>query len=890
MKNKRILSIAVLMCLLINICAFSSIVTVSADNNAMDADIFKGNSENAYVLLDKQIEENKCEFFDGMEMGISDTANPLYNEVSQENGINGRKFYAANFLSVKLDKSFASAEDTEFLITIVYYDYGPKQGRFFLEYFDESGNQQTKTIIKPGNIQRFNAETVYVSSMDVNKAFEDTGATLRIRTNGQNLFKRVEVINLSKFKREGKPLSELTAIPSDTSLDELVSLGIVDETLQKELSANMSENATIEKAYKLLSIISGDENKVIPAEVNGSDSITQGKILELYLEALDITSDEKGAVECALEKGLIDKSDLFFGNDVPACNYNLVELVYNALYFAKSDGTSMMEGLLAKDFFSEQVLKSDESLIALTYKYPKKVPYQTIRENETGQSYYYMNICNIPTIRTYVTAQSWTNDGKSFVCGFQSGRMFLYNTETQMLVYIDQTSASTQLNAVVGTDDYIYYVKTDAEGNQGLWKANLKEAPIKPEFICNSVHSYSLGLVHITNDCKYISAEMYAPGNTRESISGRYSIDEQKWVTYRHPTFPYSPARTHDIINPEYPNIMAFCHEITGVGAINLYDRIWQVDLDTMTAQNVFKQGTRQGAGSIALQGATHEIWSINGEYMYFITYDMREYNQDPIGASPAVVRFDKDGSHRKYYYTKDSVVHENKHCAPSGDDKYVVADGDYVVIISTETWETFPISRYEWNGKTSHPYHGHAVIARNHYKVNWGGQDKYGMLGVKWFDFTELVSSQAKGGYYNMGENVTRASYEGLECESGVTNIKGKEAIYAKSGKSIFVDISEDLIDTDNGKIKLSFDYLDNGTMPIDIIYTSGVNTDNDRYRIFDNKESIVRTGTNRWKHAEVVIYSGNFEDIGKFNTDLKINGQSAYVYLSNVKATIVE
>lgn len=886
MKHKKILSIAVLICMLISICAFSS--TASADNNATDTDIFKGSSENAYVLLDKQTEENKCEFLDGMEMNISDTSHPLYNEVSQELGVNGRKFYAGNLLSVKLDKDFAAEGDYEFLITIVYYDYGPKQGRFFLEYFDEAGNQQTKTIIKPGNIQRFNAETVYINSMDTKRTIGDVGATFQIRTNGQNLFKKVEVINLSKFKREGKSLSELKVMPSDTSLDELVSLGIFDESMQKYFSENMSENVTVENAYKVLSVLSG--NNTFPENHGGSDTITQGKLLEMYLSALDIAPGEKGAVECALEKGLADKSDLFYSDDITACNYNIVELAYNALYFVKADGTSMLEGLLQKNFFSEQILKSDESLIALTYKYPKKLEYQTIRENETGQTYYYMNIHNIPTIRTYITAQSWTNDGKSFVCGFQSGRMFVYNTETQMLTYIDQTTASTQLNAVVGTDDYLYYVKTDAEGNQGLWKANLKEAPIKPEFITGTVHSYGLGLVHITNDCKYISAEMYAPGNTRESISGRYSIDEKKWVTYRQPSFEISPARTHDIINPEYPNIISFCHEITGVSAYNIYDRIWQLDLDTMTAYNVFKQGIRQGMGTTAIQGATHEIWSVNGEYMYFITYDMREYLIDPIGASPAVVRFDKDGSHRKYYYTEDSVIHENKHCAPSGDDKYVVADGDYVVIISTETWETFPISRYEWNGKSSHPYHGHAVIARNHYKVNWGGQDKYGMLGVKWFDFTELVSSQAKGGHYNMGENVNRASYQGLECESSVTNIKGRDAVCAKGGKSIFVDISEELIDTDNGKIKLSFDYLDNGVMPIDIVYTSGVVTDNDRYRIFDNKKSITRTGTGNWKHAEIIIESGNFEDIGKFNTDLKINGQSAYVYLSNVKASVVE
>ncbi len=884
MRKKRLLALVSSLCMIANIVVVFSYLPL----NAEAADIFTADSKNAYVLLDKQAEENNCEFLDGMEMGISDASHLLYNEVSQEAGVNGRKFYAANLLSIKLDEGFCEKGDSEFLVTVVYYDYGPKQGRFFFEYLDETGASHTKTIIKPGNVQRFNAETIYIGNMDAKKQFQETGATFQIRTNGQNLFKKVEVLNLSKFKREGKQIKELGVLPSKNSLTELTSLQIIKEDMAESLSQKIGESTTVSDAVMLLSTISGKSDIALPDGHKNEDFITQGALLDLFLKELELNRGEKSAVDYALEMGVISNEDMFYNDSVFACNYNLIELVYNTLFYVQADDSSMLEKLASNNFFDNDILVSNETLIALTYKTPKKLPYQTITENETGQTYYYMNICGIPTIRTYVTAQSWTSDGKSFVCGFQSGLMFLYNTETQMLTYIDKTLASTQLAAMVGTDDYVYYAKVNDAGEYGIWKADLTKAPVKPEFICNSIDKNSLGLVHLTNDCKYISAEMYAPGNTKESITGRYSVEDKEWVTFKQESFPYSPGRTHDIINPVYPNLVSFCHEINGVNAVYLYDRIWQVDLDTMQAHNVFKQGIRPTGA--AIQGATHEIWSVNGEYMYFIAYDMRSYNVDPLGDIPAVVRFDKDGSHRKYYYTNDSILHQNKHCAPSGDDKYVVADGDYVVIISTETWEIFPISRYEWNGQASHPYHGHAVIARNHYKVNWGGQDAYGMLGVKWFDFTELVSSQAKGGHYNIGENVNCASYEDLECETIQLNYRGKNAVKANIGNSVYLDISEELIDTDNGSIKLSFDYFDNGYQPIEITYTSGVNDDNDRYRIFNATKDVRRKNTKQWKHAEIVIESGNFEDIGKFNTDIKISGVSGTVYLSNVKASLPE
>ena len=556
-----------------------------------------------------------------------------------------------------------------------------------------------------------------------------------------------------------------------------------------------------------------------------------------------------------------------------------------------------------QDTFSRTVditIPARLSMLDKIYKTPQKLASRAITET-TGLTTHYLNIEGEPTVRTYATSQSWTSDGKSFVCGLQSGDMFLYNTVDETLTFIDHSYKATALLwATVGTDDYVYYIKKDEFGIFSIWKANLKVAPAVPEFVCRPEGDYSgytIGLIHITNDCKYISAELYPPEDRTESISARYSIDKDEWVGYEHPSFDFSPAKNHDMINPEYPNLMSFCHEINHAAQANMYarnitDRIWQVDLDTMKAQNIFKQGVQAEKDTngydVALQGATHEVWSNDGEYMYLITFSMGSYN---TGAVPAVVRFDKDGSHRKYYHGDNALIYNYKHCTSTGDNKFVGADGEWIVVISTETWEEFPISEFSWNGTSkSHPYHAHPVIARKQYVMNWGDTDENGLLGVKWFDFANLVSSKAEGGSTPIGENVNRVSYAGLECESVASEINGKAAVSASSGKSIYLDIDESLIDTDNGKIKLTFEYYDNGNTPITVTYTSGVETDNDRYRIFDAETTISRGWTNTWKTAEIIIDSGNFEDIGKYNTDIKISGGTSDVSIANVSAELYE
>ena len=260
------------------------------------------------------------------------------------------------------------------------------------------------------------------------------------------------------------------------------------------------------------------------------------------------------------------------------------------------------------------------------------------------------------------------------------------------------------------------------------------------------------------------------------------------------------------------------------------------------------------------------------------------------MGLSPSSVRYNKDGTHRQYFYDYTASDHQDKHLYPSGDDRFIVADGNVITLISQETHERFPISMVEWNGQRNHPYHSHPVVARNKYLVNWASMDYKKILGIKWFDFTALANKQAPGGRYEAGENLDRISYRGLDSESSEITYRGRKSILAKNGKSVYLDISDKVIDTVDGKVKISFDYFDNGYQPIKLSYTSGVKSDNDRWRVYDNFKTVKRTNTNRWKSCEIVIDSGNFENIGKHFSDIKITGSPANLYISDLKVSIPE
>ena len=522
----------------------------------------------------------------------------------------------------------------------------------------------------------------------------------------------------------------------------------------------------------------------------------------------------------------------------------------------------------------------------------------TITDPVTGCTYKYVNFDGKNLIRPYMGMSSWTSDGKSFLCGVNgtggNGTLYLYNTETNEFTEIGPGGVHTHIEGVIGADDCVYYIRY-----YDIMKYDIKTG--KNTVILPGSTGYSPGGITISNDGNYIvfGSKGHTDYYCEEGETGvfRYNIKTKEVECYGH-KFPYSNLMNHFQINPEDPDIVFVCHEANigdgedqVPGYTYIYDREWAVDFKTGEFRNILKQGKRSDGQNILF--TTHESWSASGKYLYVNCYS----NASSNGKGGCIIRCYKDGSHREYL----KGAHSNPnlsvdHAMASGDDKFTVVDsnqGKYVYLLSNDTYEQFPIyySEYgftdpETGYAKSHPYHPHPNVASNHYKVHWG-IERDGVVGVAWYDFTNLAKKVAKGGRYPVNAYIDRVSYKGLDCESETTYVDGKEVSQASSGKYIYYDINEAVADGTYKTITLSFEYFDNSTNPLKLIYTDGVVNDNDLADSEDSSITINRNGTNKWKTKTVTI-RGNFENVNPYRTDFKIGG-TGNTYIANLQISEV-
>ncbi|MBQ3124744.1 MAG: hypothetical protein IJC09_04915 [Clostridia bacterium] len=526
----------------------------------------------------------------------------------------------------------------------------------------------------------------------------------------------------------------------------------------------------------------------------------------------------------------------------------------------------------------------------------------SIYDSITGCTYNYINFNGEELLRPYMGMQSWTTDGKGFVCGVQgktmeTGTIYVYNTETNEFTVVGTGNVyTTHIEAVIGTDNCVYY-----SSDSDIFRYNIKTK--ETTVVLPSTMGFDPIALTISNDCQYIS---FSSGINKdywcdegETAIFRYNIPKKEIECLTH-KFEYSNFLTHQQINPDNPDIVFFAHEAVigdGEGEVpnywSIYDREWSADFNTGEIKNVFKQGKTDSDTCILF--TTHESWSASGKYLYINCYS----NENENGKGKCIIRCYPDGSHREFL----TNTHSNPdlsvdHAMASGDDKFTVVDsngGRYVYVLSNDTYEQFPIyysatghMETDENGNATsvdkgHPYHPHPNVARNHYKVDWGMEHE-GVVGIAWYDFTEIARNDvASGGRYPVNEYIDRVSYSGLDCATEDIVYHGKEANHAVSDKYLYYDINEIVVDGVNEDITLSFDYFDNTTNDLNLIYTDGVVTDNDFADSEDAKITIKRTGTNEWIHKEIKI-NGNFENINPYRTDFKIGG-SADTYISNLE-----
>lgn len=851
---------------------------------------FENTDENsAYAILGDTIEQKGMEFIDGIAQGITDNASPFYNEKVKLDGLEARKQYSSNSAYFKVDDDFYDDGDTEFLFSIVFYDFGPSEGKFYFEYHSTSGEIKQVTFVKPGTNPGWSVRSVCLDDLDPTQKY-DNGATIRIQNGAYNAFRKAELVNVSKARRENTKLN-VTTLGNGIMLD-LGNLYILDKNDERYTNDKMADNATRYDIQELLNIITG--NPTAANSASKTATMTQGEFANILIREAGLTKrSDESSVEAAKRLGVTDASAFLTNDELILSNYNLINAAYAALTTKNANGTNFLNKLIDSGFYADKKISSisNSAFIQIYYSVPRKNPYTVVYDPSTGREFKYINFFGEMLNRPYLTEHCWLTDGSGFICGTQAGDMFKYDIYTQMMTYLDTTTGGAHVPACVCPNGYIYYTKRGATGTE-IWR--IDPNTLEKESLFAYPSGLSGGMSQVTNDGRYMALviEKNPAADKFFGCTDGYQpiavVDlETGEINYRTFKFDYSNWLNHQQVNPTDPNIVGFSHEamLDEVGSYQqIRDRTWIMYMDSGEAVS-FNQGrTGTNMDSKGRHQFTHEMWSVDGEYRYLCFSQVGNNAYQDTGSSPGIIRFRKDGTHPQYYQIIYNPVAAANHAGMSSDCKMFMFDNSTVSLMSAETHQIFPIAHLTARiGSKGHPYHPHPNFANGYNLVAWG-QVHNNVLGVGWLDYTDILENEvAKGGRYEFGENVTRVSYEGIECESSMTEKGGVECAVAKPGSSLYLDVNEDYIDNGNCAVKVTFDYYDNGTYPIKIEYTKGLEEYNDFWRIYNKETNVMRTGTGGWKRAEIVLDCVNLQTIGKFETDFKISSAQGSVFISN-------
>ena len=887
---KKIISLMLSVVMMMGITPLQTI-TNAADSSADNPEYayFMNTAENsAYVWMGEKIEGEGIKFYDGQELGIEDKKDPLYNETVTLDGLTARKQYSANSSYFKLDESFYEKGDTEFLISLIFYDFGPSEGKFYFEYVTTTGEVKQITIIKPGTNPGWMVKTMCLEDVDITKLY-DNGANFRIQNGAYNAFKKLEIVNIEKSRRE-KKFVDITCLGADIRT-ELESLNIIKKDDERFVSKNLGQQCTGTDAVSFLNIITGKTNQ----NTHSGNKLTQGELLEMYLGALSLTKKENESwVDAAQRWGVSGAKGYFVFDEAPATYFNLVNLIHSTLTYKNAKGKNLLAELINNGFYENVDIASirSETFQAIYYSQPRKMPKKKIINSLSGRTYYYVNFFGTTFLRGYLDAITVLPDGKGLIGGTEHGQMYRYDFESEMMIYLDDTVGhTTHLAAYCCPNGWVYYMKR-ANNVTTIWR--IDPYTLEKEEIMDLPVGFSPSFFTTTNDGRYAAFDCYSygkefpvPENTTPVIRADFV---EKKVEYTYYGFDYAHYLNHHQMNPVYPNIIAFSHEFTsslGMSGYDIYDRVNIMDIETGVVSKYNSGRTPDGKSA---ELVSHEVWGMSGNTRYFTTNPVSGRTVSNA-ADRSVVRVDKEGRHRQYYDVSP-YGNPGNHAGVSGDERMICFDG-YLGLVSTETHQVFPLhnsGKKNTTGKSGHPYHAHPHVSYTGNIVTWGEVDD-NVLGIAWMDYTDILENEvAKGGRYDFGEDVKVVSYKGLECESSFTTKMGKEAVMAKVNKSAFFDIDTSIIDVDHGAAKITFDYFDNGTKPIYMTYTKGVEETNDALQFFNAELEIRREGTNKWKTATVTIPCGNFESIGKFTTDFKLRSGEKTLYVANIKVEEIE
>ena len=317
----------------------------------------------------------------------------------------------------------------------------------------------------------------------------------------------------------------------------------------------------------------------------------------------------------------------------------------------------------------------------------RQIPYA---DPKTGRTVYSINMQGRSVRHHGYSANEWTHDSKKIVVNVVYDRLktadlcdiVLFDTE-------NMTETVLRSNVAAGSGNL-------SHNDIYFYRGGIYNSSLTTETLCHQIYSVDLKTleekkifdqpyaicidrpISVTNDGKMLGI---AVGADKRIISTVDTLTEEvKNVFNQNLTYIFDEKMLHVQINPKNPEYILFCRG----GANCMSDWIWVLNTKTGDCRNIFKhQLTKDGRNG---EDVGHEVWSHDGEWVWFVKYSHSQYfgGNRPAG----IYRVSRNGDH----YRCINSDYDYWHVGVSPDGRFIAADvrpvNDItkIVLIDTET------------------------------------------------------------------------------------------------------------------------------------------------------------------------------------------------------------
>lgn len=499
-------------------------------------------------------------------------------------------------------------------------------------------------------------------------------------------------------------------------------------------------------------------------------------------------------------------------------------------------------------------------------------------DEETGRTYYTIDLNGEHAIRSYYTMPVWAKDSDKFYFYDNQYRLYEFDIETEKYKYID---------SLFGQND----VMVTKKGNVFYVRKNKEIVRMSPDYEKEVVGTLPLnmnigaaGLLQVNDDETYLSIEI------TENSSSEFDVTKQKRIPvmdintgewdlryiYGFDTKICAPDHMNLNPNPAYSNLVAFAHEGTGDNGEGNPERIWLLDRDTGEYINLFKQ--KMSYDNVPAETVSHEAWMQSGELMMFANGS----EKIPGG----ITLFKKDGSDRRYVNSDYNYLHS---AGSTVTDRFVVSDTGYngsetkLVLIDCYTGKSYLLAILPQSGKD--PGHAHPCFSYDGTKVIFGlYSEDLTTIRFGWMDVSDIIDNVADGEDIVLSGSCSTTSYKDTDFYLERKNIAGAEFFNITGGNHMNVNITA--FEKETADVNITFDYIDSGTddIVIDYVKWEAINGKNN---VVNYTETISRTNTGGIKTATITLSGINAENLKKMGTDFTIRGAETDLAVKNIFVT---